>query len=118
MPEVRSIILDDLDFLIITKIYNNKSYGTWNLAEDYVKSRYGDLTKKGLINKECMKIISRLERLSNIGIILITRDEKGKRVYNFIKENIKMKEYKFPTGIHKAVLLRINYKWNIYQIDN
>jgi len=112
------MIFDELDFFILKKIYFSKPHiTTWQITKEAFKDI--DLkTKKG---KRKLKdkhnfIKYRLKKMVESGLIFISENKKGKKEYILIKDNVKFSKHKFPEGYRKAIMIRENGKWMIFEL--
>lgn len=112
------MIIDKLDIFIIKSIYKSKKETTtWKITKNYFNDVDCSI-KSGMriIDKKHHLIKNRLKKMETWGIIKITKNSHNKNVYNLITDNCKISKHKFPDGYKKAMILKINCLWNIFQL--
>ncbi len=118
--------ISHIDFFIISKIkkakLKKKEITTWDIAKDYLNvkddgNNSQELKRKNyrLLKKQNEIIKNHLKKMSDWGLVLITKENNGnkiKNLYILIKENIKVGKHKFPDRYcSNAFCLKIEKKW-------
>lgn len=110
------MIFDDIDLYLLKTIWDKEEIGTWQLAKDYFKLNC-DCHAIGLKNQ---LIKDRLTRLSKVGLITITKSKPNgkisKNIYTLNLKNLEVGRHHFPDKYAKAICLKINNKWEVFQI--
>jgi hypothetical protein len=116
-------LLDDLDIFLLKEIWERDTTGTRILAKDYFFKDANLEREKGLYQKidaKDMLINLRLKRMGKLGLVSVIRKKSDigrERNEYLLTKNIVIKKYKFPNRISKAILLRIDNRWHIFEID-
>ena len=113
-----TFFLDELDIFLIYEIYNRDETTTWEITKKY----YGIVPKSEeeyrTVFAKLILIKFRLKKLSKMGLVSIKKEPKtNKNIYNLILKNIKVGTHKFPDKKAKAVYLRLNNKWQIFEVN-
>ena len=101
-------MIDYIDLQIIDILYNlkdNENLRTWGIMKKiYPKGK----------DIEHNRVMSKVDKLSRYGIILITNDTE--KVYRLVKDYIHYSRHKFPDGkYYNSVGLFLKGKWCIFQ---
>ncbi len=101
------MILNEVDILILRefcRLKENEFFTTWKLMKK--------IYKKGG-NQEHLKIRRSIQKMAQYGFFEI---EGEPPVYIMIEDNVHVKKIKYPDGMFESVCLKINEKWQSYQI--
>ena len=117
------IVLDDLDLFIIKEIYERELTGTRILAVDYFfknvdKKELGKLWRE--VDPKDVLINLRLKRLRRFGLVNVKKMKKNngteRNEYSLNLKNIEISNHNFPDRKSKSILLKVNHKWQIFEI--
>jgi len=112
-----TFFLDELDIFLIYEIYKRDETTTWKITKKY----YGIVPKSEEdyrnVYDKLQLVKFRLKKLSKMNLVSITKEPKtNKNIYHLILKNVKVGTHKFPDKKAKAVYLRLNNKWQIFEV--
>ncbi len=110
------MIFDELDFFILNQIWSKRNTTTWKIAKNSLG--VGDnypRERKVELNSLHEKIKNRLKKMSEVGLVSISKDSNNKNIYDLNTKNIKIGRHKFPDKYSNAICLRVNAKWEVFQ---
>src|SRR3990167_7084334 len=105
------MILDEtnlkiLEFFSSLSESTHKNPTTWELS----KKLFPNVKNESEQKSKHMFVKKRIHRM-NGDIFFINKDEKGVHEYILIKDNIKFCKHKFPSGLKKAIMIKVQKKW-------
>lgn len=114
------MLIDKLDLFILREIFEKEVTGTRIMAKEYFfkdKDLNYEKSWKDVDAKE-MLILLRLKKLKSLNLVSVTREGDGrkKNVYTLIEKNIQLINHKFNGKLSKAIQIKINDKWIIFQL--
>lgn len=117
---------DELDFYILREIFEKEFVGTRIITKSFFfkqsefkgKITWRDVDKREVDKKELV-VLYRLKRLARLGIILINKTNIRGRIENeylLASEKVKINRRRFPDCKGKEILLKVNGKWEGFQL--
>lgn len=106
------MILDEIDINIL-KIFDSLKKDEFTGTKLITKYLFPNATK-GMLRAKERTINYRIRRMSP-DLIKVSKNGKGNYEYTFREENVIFKKHKFPNGMKKALFVRIDSKWNVFE---
>jgi hypothetical protein len=113
----RGLFLDDVDKFIIKQIvscYKNKfEMNTWALSKIYVSNLYSKKLEKVYADKKMevddiyRKIQMKIRNYTKHGLIIVSKNESGKNIYNFNMNLVTIAKHKFSDGYKECLIIRL-----------
>lgn len=64
---------------------------------------------------EFMRIKTKIEKMEKIGLFFIEK-EKGINCYSLIKDNVRVRKFRFPNKTSKGVCIKVYGRWQVFEL--